>query len=92
MRVDAYNKIAQLYQTSKVQSTTKVKGVDKKDQVEISSVGKDFQIAKQALNKISDVRADKVNDIKNRMEAGTYNINAEEVANKLVERFYDESI
>lgn len=92
MRVDAYNKIAQLYQTSKTKSTTKINGVGKKDQVEISSVGKDFQIAKQALNKISDVRTDKVNDIKNRMEAGTYNMNAEEVANKLLERFYDESI
>lgn len=92
MRVDAYNKITQLYQTSKVKSTSKINSVGKKDEVEISSVGKDFQVAKQALNKISDVRADKVNDIKSRMEAGTYNISGKEVADKLLERFYDESI
>lgn len=92
MRVDAYNKITQLYQTSKVKSTSKINSVGKKDEVEISSVGKDFQVAKQALNKISDVRADKVNDIKSRMEAGTYNISGKEIADKLLERFYDESI
>jgi negative regulator of flagellin synthesis FlgM len=92
MRVDAYNKIAQVYQASATKTTTKTTSTSSADQVEISRIGKDYQVAKQAVMNTTDVRTDKVNDIKNRMAAGTYNISAEEVASKLVDSYFNQAI
>lgn len=92
MRIDAYNKIAKIYEThstTKIASNRKTMG---KDKFEISSTGKDIQIAKEALKQVPDIREDKVKDIMKRMESGTYNVSAKEVADKLVERFFDQSI
>ena len=44
------------------------------------------------LAHVEDIRMDKVNDIKRRMESGTYNVTGEEVANKLVENYFDQII
>lgn len=92
MRVDAYNKVMQLYQTNNKTKTTKVNETKSTDKVEISRTGKDYQVAKKAIANVPDVRMDKVNDIKKRMESGTYNINMEEVADKLLKNNYDTSI
>ncbi len=89
MRVDAYNKISQVYQTSAVKKTAKVSGSSASDQVEISRIGKEYQTAKQAVTAVPDVRTDKVNDIRERMESGTYNISAEEVADKIVNSYFN---
>lgn len=89
MRVDAYNKIAQLYQTNAPKKVSGVSSVSAKDKVEISRVGRDYQVAKNAVQNASDVRTDKMNEIKKRMEAGTYDISANEVANKIVDSYYD---
>ncbi len=92
MRIDAYNKITQIFQTNNTMKTTKTTGTSAKDHVEISRAGKDYQVAKQALAHVEDIRMDKVNDIKRRMESGTYNVTGEEVANKLVENYFDQII
>lgn len=85
MRIDAFNKINELYKSSNVKSTAKTQGSSFSDKLEISQVGKDYQIAKQAVARTPDVREAKVNDIKQRMEAGTYNITIHDVAEKLAE-------
>lgn len=92
MRIDAYNKITQIFQTNNTMKTTKTKGASAKDHVEISRAGKDYQVAKQAVANVEDIRKDKINDIKRRMESGTYNVTGEEVANKLVENYFDQII
>lgn len=87
MRIDAYNAISQVYQTS---NNYKTKAVDKaygNDKVEISSFGKDFQVAKAAVTQASDVREEKIADIKARMSAGTYNVSGMDFANKVVEEY-----
>lgn len=89
MRVDAYNKISQVYQTNVTKKTTKTAGSSATDQVQISRIGKDYQVAKKAVNDAPDVREDKVNEIKERMKSGTYNVSAEEIANKIVDRYFD---
>ena len=85
MRIDAYNAVSQIYQanaTSKVKSTSKVTSAS--DKFEISETAKTFSTAKAAVNAASDVRMDKVADIKARMAAGTYNISSEDVADKIL--------
>lgn len=92
MRIDAYNKISQVYQTSTVKKTTKTTGVKATDQFEISRTAKDYQVAKQAVANAPSVRTDKINDIKKRMQAGEYNISMEDVANKIVESYFQKLI
>jgi len=92
MRVDAYNKVTQLYQTNATKKVAKTNSTSTTDQLEISRIGKDYQVAKQAVANTADIRTDKVNDIMKRMEAGTYNISSEEVSNKIVDSYFDKSI
>ena len=70
---------------SKVEKVSPVKG--SKDNLSISNVGKDYQIAMKALKNIPDIREAKVQDIQARMQSGNYNISAEEVAEKLLSQF-----
>ncbi len=92
MRIDAFNKVSQLYQTN---STKKIKSQNSSsfsDSLEISQIGKDIQVAKAAVTSSSDIRTDKVNDIKQQVASGTYNVSMEEVADKLVTQYFDTSL
>ena len=89
MRIDAFNKISEMYQTSSVKSTAKTKSTSFSDTLEISQSGKGYQIAKQVVARTPDVREATVNDIKKRMEAGTYNVTMQDVANKLVDQYLE---
>jgi negative regulator of flagellin synthesis FlgM len=56
----------------------------KTDTVVISETAKRIQDAKAQLDSIPDVRADKVADIKNRIENGTYAIQPDKIADKMI--------
>lgn len=92
MRIDAFNKVSQLYKTNNVKSTSKSKNSSFSDTLEISQTGKDYQVVKQAVARTPDIREDLVNDIKRRMELGTYDISMDQVADKLVESYFDQSV
>ena len=93
MRIEAYNKVSSIYQASKPQNVGKTSSKPKKyDQVEISRAGCDYQTAKKALNNIPDVRQDKIDEIKRCMASGTYNISMQEVADKMINSYFDEEI
>ncbi len=84
MRVDAYNAISQIYQTNTKMATKSKVAAYTNDKVEISDTAKNYQVAKQAVAASSDVREDKVADIKAKMAAGTYNVSSEDFANKIL--------
>ena len=88
MRIEAYNQVAQLYQTSNTKNTTqaaKTNGMGR-DQVQISSTGKDYHVAKSAVADAADIREDKVADIKARIKAGTYDVSTDDFAEKLLSK------
>ncbi|MGN0369626.1 MAG: flagellar biosynthesis anti-sigma factor FlgM [Butyrivibrio sp.] len=87
MRIDAYNQVTQVYQASRKTSVGKTGSVGSADKVEISQFGRDYQIAKQAVAAASDIREDKVAEIKSRIESGTYDVSAEDFAAKLAEKY-----
>lgn len=88
MRIDAYMQVSQLYNTTKTKRTMQSgKTASASDTLEISNFGKEYHIAKQAVKSGSDVRMDRVQDIKERMAAGTYNVSIEDVADKLASTF-----
>ncbi|MEG1458719.1 MAG: flagellar biosynthesis anti-sigma factor FlgM [Acetivibrio sp.] len=91
MRIDAYNQITQLYQNNQAKSTmTKgEKSSVHSDALQLSQTGKDMQVAKQAVKEAPDVREDKVNELKARLASGTYNVTGKDLAEKLVNHYYD---
>ena len=90
MRIDAYNQVAQLYgvQQKSYNAPNKSKGSSMgSDQLSISQAGYDYQVAKTAVKAVSDVREDKVAAIKAQIDAGTYSVNPEDFANKLLNKY-----
>lgn len=92
MRIDAFNKVSQLYQANSTKKIASANAVNKNDRVEISRMGKDFQIAKQAVANAPDIREDKVAALKQKLASGNYNVSAEELADKMVESCFNESV
>ena len=92
MRIDAFNQVTQLYKTNSTKKTYKTSNAQVADKLEISQIGKDYQIAKNAVAAAPDVRADKVNAIKQQLASGTYNVSMEEVADKLINSSFNFSI
>lgn len=75
--IGSYNK-----NISKVKKTEKSEM--KRDKIEISQSSKDFQVAMNAFNKLSDVRQDKVNNIKNEIDSGTYKPSTEDIIKRMM--------
>ncbi len=89
MRVDTLSQIAQVYQPPKATRTNKTSGIASmgRDQVQISSAGRDFQIAKQAVAEASDIREDKVAEVKEKINSGNYNVDTEDFASVLLNAY-----
>lgn len=90
MRVDAYNAVSQVYRTNADYKTKTAGNAYSADKVEISSLGKDYQVAKAAVAQASDVREDKIAEIKAMLSAGTYSVSGIDFANKIVEEYASE--
>lgn len=56
----------------------------KRDQLEISQSAKDFQIAMDAFKKLPDVRQEKIDDVKDQIDKGTYKPSAEDIIKKMM--------
>lgn len=87
MRIDAMSEITQLYQVNSTRKKTEKSASYSKDSVEISSFGRDLQIAKQAVAQAEDVRTEKVQELKTSMANGTYNVPMSALADKLLNGF-----
>ena len=87
MRIDAMSEITQLYQINSARKKTEITASYSKDSVEISSFGRDLQIAKQAVAQAEDVREEKVQELKSSMASGTYNVPMSALADKLLNGF-----
>ena len=87
MRIENYAKVQQLYSSKNTSKLKKEAAHSFSDQLQISSLGKDIQIAKQAVFNSPDVREDVVASIKERVDAGTYRVNSDSLADKLFEKY-----
>ena len=89
MRIDAYNQIQQIYQTSSTKNTQKAAGVtaSARDEVQISSTGRDYQVAKAGVAESADIREDLVADIKSKLKDGSYEVSTDDFADKLLSQF-----
>ena len=87
MRIDAYAQVQQVYGNKKTHKVQKEARTAFRDQLQISSKGKDIQLAKTAVANAADVREDVVASLKNKVDAGTYGVSGEQFAQKLFERY-----
>lgn len=87
MRIEAYTQVQQVYSTksrAKTQNTPKNAGSDR---IQISSIGRDIQIAKNAVAAADDIRSELTAPIKAGIANGTYNVSGESFAEKLMQKY-----
>ncbi len=87
MRIEAYTQVQQLYQSQKVNKSQKAGNVVKSDELQISSIGRDFQIAKAAVTGSPDIREELTAPIKEKVQNGTYEVSNESFADKLLQKY-----
>ena len=89
MRIDAYSAISQTYAPVRHQGVKAAEAVSSygQDQLQISSIGKDIQVAKQAVSGASDVREDLVAQMKQKYSGNDYNVDMGDFADVLLSRF-----
>ena len=90
MRIDAYMQVNQVYQTNKTKKQGSAQKTDGKtsDTFELSSFGKELQIAKQAVSEAPDVRMDRVDELKSAINSGTYDLSMDRLAEKLTNKYF----
>jgi len=87
---DATLQMIQQYQkTEKVEDRSSEKAgaannLVPEEKVNLSTTAKDVQNLKNAISKLPDVREEKVQALKDQIEKGTYRVDADKVADKMV--------
>lgn len=92
MRVDALNHVSRLYKPANTQKAGRTEELKKRDAYEISRSAKDYQVAKKAVAEASDVREEEVARLKEALASGAYNVSSQEIAEKIVSKYFDISI
>ena len=88
MRIDASNQISEIYNTQTMAKTKRTQmSTSRMEQVSISQVGRDYQISKNAVSEASDVREDKVAQLKAMVDNGTYKVDEGDFASKLLAKY-----
>ena len=87
MRIDSVNRVYEAYNAQIAASAKQKEKIVGKDEVDFSSEAKDFATIKKILSDVPEVREDKVQEIKERMANGTYNVTAKDVADKILSNF-----
>ena len=83
MRIDAYNQVNMVYAaagSAQVKKSAKTSATE--DKLEISQLGKDYQVAKAAV-----AQADRVEEVRKQYESGKYSVSANKLAAKLMEKY-----
>lgn len=57
------------------------------EKVNLSATAKDIQILKSAVASLPDIRQDKVDELRARIERGEYSASGEKIADKIIEEF-----
>lgn len=80
------DKIIQAYRKQEVsKENTRSSRLSRNDELSLSDVAKDYQLAMNAIKKVPDIRKEKVEAIKEQIRTGTYIIDAGKIAEKMLE-------
>ncbi len=87
MRIEAYTQVQQLYNTKKTAKAPAASNPGASDKIQISSIGRDIQVAKAAVDASSDIREELVAPLRAGIENGTYQVSGESFAEKLLQKY-----
>ncbi len=87
MRIEAYTQVQQIYGNKKTAKMQKSMKAASSDQLQISNIGKDIQIAKAAVAASSDIREELTAPLKASIANGTYQVSGESFAEKLMQKY-----
>ncbi len=87
MRIEAYTQVQQIYNAKKPAKTQEKAKTSSSDRIQISSIGKDIQTAKNAVAAAGDIREDLTAPIKAGIANGTYQVSGESFAEKLMRKY-----
>ena len=85
MRINKLDNVFQVY--NKNVGSAKIKSNEtpkEKDQIKISDKAVEFQFALQKIKDTADIRMEKVEGLKQQVQAGTYNVDGKEIAEKII--------
>ncbi len=86
MRIDPYSQVNSVYRNNQKTKTQAAAKVSPKDALYISDTGKDYQSARMAVQSASDIREDKVADIRSRIQNGSYDVDEDAFAEKILSK------
>ena len=87
MRIETFTQVQQLYNAKKPTKTQDKVRTSSSDQIQISSIGKDIQTAKNAVAAANDIREELTAPIKASIANGTYQVSGESFAEKLMQKY-----
>lgn len=89
MKIGTLMQVSQMYQATKTKKNSSSDNAQKgSDKIELSSFGKELSIARKAVSESSEVREEKVADIKAALQSGTYDLSMDRLADKLVDNYF----
>jgi negative regulator of flagellin synthesis FlgM len=89
-------KISSVYSVYNIHNTNSIPGQKKaanaeraesKDSFTLSSKAEDYQAVRKALSQVPDVREDKISRLQAGVSSGSYQVNASEIAAKILQGF-----
>ncbi len=83
---------ANLQKPDKVKGKEGAEGVSSKDQVTVSETAKEIGRLQAEVSKVPEIRTDRVDEVKNAINSGTYNVKGEAIAGKLVKEAIVDSL
>lgn len=85
MRISGIHRINEVYktQTTKIETSKSAQ----QDAIMLSNKAKDYQYAFKLAKDSPEVRTDEISQIKERIQTGTYNIDAKEISEKMMNHF-----
>ena len=84
-KVPPVQNTAYVKQAAKTTESKPANPVSKGDQVELSTKAQELNAARDAIQKMDDVDHEKVARIKAQIKAGTYKVDADKIAGKMIE-------
>ncbi len=83
-KIYGINPVKPLEEVKRARKQINEKGKSNSDKIQLSSFAKELQVAFSELQNITEVRMEKVQQLKKEIEAGTYNPDLKAVAFKLI--------
>lgn len=84
MRINQINNVLQIYNKNKGVNNINENTRTKEDQINISQKSKEVQFAFSKIKDVEEIRTEKVEKIKEQIKTGTYEINGQKIAEKMI--------